>query len=427
LLISIIRLVERQLCLKRNGKPSDPVLPALCEPVVSPSLLREILEDVPIKVNMYPKQLEQAKGSFIAYAQACIRVASDDSKGQVIPEDKKARIIAYCKQALEWVYEQQSCEEVMKRLVGMRRDCGKELQRKMRSTVEEVCAQIARCSEEQSKLLEGEIGKLREWVQANKGMSTERVLHKLVKVNNLSNGQIHVEVGGLHSQLQEEYYHKLEELYRHWLGSRGFSRSDFHIHLARMLLRYNSVCGYEGANLHAAVPTAVFEVLTREFGVQMECFASPLNCYYPQFCSAYPDTDQAFGSCGSFLEFNPTKGSFQANPPFTEEMLLAMTQHMERLLAAASEELSFIVIVSDWQDSEGVVAMMNSRFKRGDLVLEAREHGYLNGAQHTMPAVQRKCSTAHASRIVVLQNDAAFARWTPTTERLSALRIAFSQ
>ena len=48
----------------------------------------------------------------------------------------------------------------------------------------------------------------------------------------------------------------------------------------------------------------------------MECFASPLNCYCPRFCSAFPDTDSVFGSVGSFFDFEFVEGSFEANPPF---------------------------------------------------------------------------------------------------------------
>ena len=56
-------------------------------------------------------------------------------------------------------------------------------------------------------------------------------------------------------------------------------------------------------------------------GVNMECFASPLNSRYARFCSAFPDTDAAFGSRGSFFHFRPTHGSFQANPPFVPEVI----------------------------------------------------------------------------------------------------------
>lgn len=55
---------------------------------------------------------------------------------------------------------------------------------------------------------------------------------------------------------------------------------------------------YEGTGLQGSLPVHVFEVLHRLFGVSFECFASPLNCYFRQYCSAFPDTDGYFGSRG---------------------------------------------------------------------------------------------------------------------------------
>lgn len=55
---------------------------------------------------------------------------------------------------------------------------------------------------------------------------------------------------------------------------------------------------YEGTGLQGALPVHVFEALYKLFGVSFECFASPLNCYFKQYCSAFPDTDGYFGSRG---------------------------------------------------------------------------------------------------------------------------------
>lgn len=111
----------------------------------------------------------------------------------------------------------------------------------------------------------------------------------------------------------------------------------------------------EGSGLQGALPVPVFEALNKQFGVSFECFASPLNCYYKQFCSAFPDIDGFFGSRGyvllksypwsgsglyflwfnvlcpvrPFLSFSPVSGSFEANPPFCEELMDAMVTHFE--------------------------------------------------------------------------------------------------
>lgn len=54
----------------------------------------------------------------------------------------------------------------------------------------------------------------------------------------------------------------------------------------------------EGKGNQGALTPALMECLHRLFGVTFECFASPLNCYFKQYCSAFPDTDGYFGSRG---------------------------------------------------------------------------------------------------------------------------------
>jgi len=81
-----------------------------------------------------------------------------------------------------------------------------------------------------------------------------------------------------------------------------------------------------------SIPTAVFESIQRNFGVTFECFSSPLNCYFRNYCSAFPDVDGYFGSVGSFLEFRPISGSFQMHPPLCDDLIDAAITHVEALL-----------------------------------------------------------------------------------------------
>lgn len=106
----------------------------------------------------------------------------------------------------------------------------------------------------------------------------------------------------------------------------------------------------------------------------MECFASPLNCRYAPFCSAYPDTDAPFGSAGSFLDFQPVSGSFEANPPFESELFLAAVRHAEKLLSRGAlgkqqQPLSFAFVCPGWEDMEAWVAMEESRFLTRKIVI----------------------------------------------------------
>lgn len=71
-----------------------------------------------------------------------------------------------------------------------------------------------------------------------------------------------------------------------------------------LMKRYNGYFGTsnagsaEGAQNQGGLPVTVMECLHRQFGVSFECFGSPLNCYFRQYCSAFPDIDSYFGSRG---------------------------------------------------------------------------------------------------------------------------------
>ena len=118
------------------------------------------------------------------------------------------------------------------------------------------------------------------------------------------------------------------------------------------LARYSALQGGHprGGGCQAAIHHECFRVLERDFGVTTECFASPFNAFpgFRNFCSMFRDTDRPFGSVGSFFDFHPKEGSFEANPPFQPPIVSMMLEHMHRLLDAADaskKALSFIVIV----------------------------------------------------------------------------------
>lgn len=93
-----------------------------------------------------------------------------------------------------------------------------------------------------------------------------------------------------------------EQLYRFSCDDKKF---DLFIPRAYcMLKRYATFLGnqtqqqQESEMTQASIPTAVFECLNRHFSVTFECFASPLNCYFRNYCSAFGDTDSYYGSRG---------------------------------------------------------------------------------------------------------------------------------
>jgi hypothetical protein len=136
-------------------------------------------------------------------------------------------------------------------------------------------------------------------------------------------------------KLNPAHYDKLRAMYRRASASASGSsdaadeEERFHSRLYAVLARYH---GVQGHGFQAAVGEDAFAALRAHFGVSLECFASPLNCRYAAHCSAYADTDGPFGSLGSFFDFHPARGSFEANPPFEEVVMARCVEHITALL-----------------------------------------------------------------------------------------------
>ena len=53
-----------------------------------------------------------------------------------------------------------------------------------------------------------------------------------------------------------------------------------------LLTTYDALHGH---GYQAALPGKGFDVLQSMLGVTCECFASPFNCRFPRYCSAFPE------------------------------------------------------------------------------------------------------------------------------------------
>lgn len=225
---------------------------------------------------------------------------------------------------------------------------------------------------------------------------------------------------------------KLEVNARHYAGLRRRfeGRADdeaFHRAAFCLLARYACLQGthYKAGNMQAAVPTGVLDVLRERFGVRCEMFASPLNAYLEEYCSAVPATDRQFGSLGSAFDYEPEEGSFECNPPFDEEFISRLAGHLERLLAKNSKKpLSFCVIVPKWLESRGWKRMAKSVYCTSNTSLEAKEHAFISGAQHSR--VDQMTASAAATSVIFLQNRAGERKWPVTADAIDMIRAAFS-
>lgn len=203
---------------------------------------------------------------------------------------------------------------------------------------------------------------------------------------------------------------------------------EFHCDLYCLLARYYSI---QGPGFQAACPEAVFDVLQSSgLNVQHECFASPLNCYYGSFCSAFMEVDAPFGSSGSFWDFSPNLGgSFQANPPFVHHVMVRMVDKIEALLRKdETVPFSFVVIVPVWLEESSYQRMAASEFKTQHYIIAKADHGFCDGAQHQRR--DRYRVSPYDTAVFLLQNTAGrgkFATTTTTAATFEAdLRRAFA-
>eukprot|EP00750_Incisomonas_marina_P000314 INCI10233.1.p1 GENE.INCI10233.1~~INCI10233.1.p1 ORF type:complete len:778 (+),score=120.21 INCI10233.1:284-2617(+) len=202
---------------------------------------------------------------------------------------------------------------------------------------------------------------------------------------------------------------------------------QFHKALFCCLARYSALQGGHprGGGCQAALFHECFEVLRTDFGVTAECFASPLNAFpgYRTFCSAFADTDAPFGSMGSFFDFQPASGSFEANPPFQPEVVSLMTAHMTNLLQQTQEPLSFVVIIPYWPDKQCWQQLASNRYCRKAIQIDSSDHGYFEGAQHSKTN-QHRTSNA-ASSLFWLQSDEGAKKWPSADNKIHRLLEAF--
>lgn len=419
----------------------DPMLPSVCTSEISQSMYREIMNDIPIKL-IKPKYSGDARKQLLKYADSAKKMIESRNG---TPEGRKV-VKWNVEETYTWLRKQNAVyEDYLERLAHLKRQCQPHVTEAAKSSVEGICSKMYNMAFEAVKKISEkhwEILKecnIQEIPEPAEPIRKRRLfcypVYMLVPSPRLppievstENEQHILKYRGETMKLNSSHFYKLEQLYK--LSCRDDQRFDLFLPRVWVLLRrYSTLFGSqpsEGVSLQGALPISVFECLHRVFGVTFECFASPLNCYFRQYCSAFADTDGYFGSRGPILKFYPVSGSFEANPPFCEELMESMVDHFECLLSESPEPLSFIVFIPEWRDppTEAHIRLESSRFKKKQVVLPPFEHEYRHGFQHVCPKDEMNFKAAHGTLVVFLQNDAGFAKWGPTTERVKELLLS---
>jgi|AntRauMFilla1563_2_1112583.scaffolds.fasta_scaffold00154_4 hypothetical protein len=117
--------------------------------------------------------------------------------------------------------------------------------------------------------------------------------------------------------------------------------------ILRSALRYGSIYA---ETRHIGPPQKVYDLFYK-WGVQNEGFASPFNARLlgkpkAQFYSLFEDTDEIFGSGGSFFNLNRPEnpGHWCLDPPFTSELMIKVDSILASWLKTY-KDLSFLLII----------------------------------------------------------------------------------
>ncbi|KAK8722026.1 hypothetical protein OTU49_012441 [Cherax quadricarinatus] len=461
-LVAKLRLGYQEMCQAREGIDAprdsfsrwlmerkvvdhgwDPLLPSQCFPEVSQSMYREIMNDIPIKLQR-PKFTGEARKQLSKYAEAAKRMIETSRNAS----QESRKIVKWnVEDTFQWLRRTVGAtfDDYMDRLAHLKRQCQPHLTEAAKQSVEGICTKIFNLSVEHAKKIrEKHLQILEENNIREVGVPAVSGLRKVwcypVQFTTPSPRPPPIDFmqdkdttclryNGESLRINTPYFYKLEQLYRY----NCFDDRKFELFLPRvwcLLKRYQTLLGTnpnEGHGTQGGLPVTVLECLHKHFSVTFECFASPLNCYFRQYCSAFPDTDSYFGSRGPILDFKPVCGSFEANPPFCEELMEATVRHFEKLLSESHEPLSFIVFIPEWREPapSALLHLEASRFNRKQIVLLPFEHEYRHGFQHFMSKSEVILKSGHGTVAVWLQNDAGFSRWGPTPDKVDALLEAF--
>lgn len=311
-------LLERKV----SDRGFDPLLPSSCHPEISPSMYREIMNDIPLKI-VKPKFTGDARKQLSKYAEAAKNLIEIRSA----PAESKKVVKWNAEETFQWLRRTvgASYEDFQDRLMHLKRQCEPHLVATVKGSVEQLCAKIYHMSGEHArKIRERHMMLLKEnGIPMPQLPPPPPILRKVwcypvqfsippsrVPVLEYVHERDHMVIKFVQSATPPDtqyinltHLQKLEQLYRF----NCYDDKKFDLFIARvwcLLRRYQTFLGnqsgttYENEATQAALPVSVFECLNRHFGVTFECFASPLNSYFRQYCSAFSDTDSYFGSRG---------------------------------------------------------------------------------------------------------------------------------
>jgi hypothetical protein len=215
------------------------------------------------------------------------------------------------------------------------------------------------------------------------------------------------ELGHETVEMWEDHYQRLVEYHR----KNGLEPELAKTRIFAMAFRHETL-SEQKVGIPLALPPAASDAMTRQFGVQHECFASPWNVTCQTFCSLFADTDSFFGSRGNFFDYRPVVGSFIVHPPPDRQTLQDACNHAVRLLSGSAQSLSFCVVITAdlLVPITDLIEPEHAMLVRHCTVLPRGKHCFLAGVHHRQVGksdeLTRVTMDKGDSHLYWLQNDA---------------------
>jgi hypothetical protein len=207
------------------------------------------------------------------------------------------------------------------------------------------------------------------------------------------------------------HHNRLQEMYvKH---SDDADKQHFLRRLFCLVMRYETL---GGPMYQCSCTSDAFACMKSGFGVQYECFASPFNRNAEVYWSAFVDTDGFFGSQGSFFTtvdlLQDKGGSFYANPPFVEDVMLLMKTKIETMLGW-KVPVTFVVVIPFWEDEPCHQWMMHQTTSgSAKHRILAEGHQYIEGNQQKNTKQSPiKHTSKFKSSLFLLQNEGGKLLW----------------
>lgn len=254
------------------------------------------MEDVPVKLP-WPKDAAQVFDNIQTFSKATERFLMP-RRSSLEPQSLET-VLTRLQGAWQWADQNKkasnmSQEDVQTYLDTLKQECEPLIKPIATPLVTEICEKIVAMSDRAALDL---ISRRATYLER------PRVMLPRVRPSSRDRNSISVEYDADYFTIHKNLYEKLKYLYEKTLGRklhRTEDDEDFHGALWALHYRYRTLLGglrkFEGSGLQAAVPPHTFDALTRVFDVSMECFASPFNCNFANFCSVFDDIDPLFGS-----------------------------------------------------------------------------------------------------------------------------------